>query len=282
MRSENMIKKVSYNQFCDKLHVYIMNHFKNGDYIVEITRDPSAKIIEEYMTTHKPIELSEEAKKSTIEVEIKKEEIKEFVKNLNLAKANLKKVFSLVYENSTDGVKTMLKADAEYEVKTKTFDHEWLFKKVKAIVLGLDTKVNLRVSLHAAILNFFNMRQWENETNDDYLTRFKSMVETLKLAGGEHVLVSKEMMGVDQLSSVTKQQKEKEMERLLAVCFILRSDGTGERSRYKKLLEDLKSSANRGRDEYPITLTDAFDLLVHESGEYDTVRRGNPRYRRRR
>jgi len=282
LRSENMIKKVSYDQFCDKLHVYIMSHFKNGDYIVEITRDPSAKIIEEYMTTHKPIELSEEAKKSTIEVEIKKEEIKEFVKNLNLAKANLKKVFSLVYENSTDGVKTMLKADAEYEVKTKTFDHEWLFKKVKAIVLGLDTKVNLRVSLHAAILNFFNMRQWENETNDDYLTRFKSMVETLKLAGGEHVLVSKEMMGVDQLSSVTKQQKEKEMERLLAVCFILRSDGTGERSRYKKLLEDLKSSANRGRDEYPITLTDAFDLLVHESGEYDTVRRGNPRYRRRR
>ena len=32
-----------------------------------------------------------------------------------------------------------------------------------------------------------------------------------------------------------------------------------------------KSSANRGRDEYPVTLSDAFDLLVRESGEYDTV-----------
>ena len=60
------------------------------------------------------------------------------------------------------------------------------------------------------------------------------------------------------------------------------SDGSNERSRYKKLLDDLKSSANRGRDEYPITLTKAFDLLVRESGEYDTVRGFNPRYRTRR
>ena len=52
----------------------------------------------------------------------------------------------------------------------------------------------------------------------------------------------------------------------MAVCYILRSDT----DRYGKLLEDLKSSANRGRDEYPVTLTDAFDLLVRESGEFDT------------
>ena len=53
----------------------------------------------------------------------------------------------------------------------------------------------------------------------------------------------------------------------MAICYILRSDA----DRYSKLLEDLRSSANRGRDEYPVTLSDAFDLLVRESGEYDTV-----------
>ena len=37
----------------------------------------------------------------------------------------------------------------------------------------------------------------------------------------------------------------------------------------------LKSSTNRGRDAYPITLTNAFDLLVKESGEYDIVRQSN-------
>ena len=63
----------------------------------------------------------------------------------------------------------------------------------------------------------------------------------------------------------------------MAVCFLLRSD----ESRYKTLLEGLKRSANLGRDEYPATLTEAFDLLVRESGEYDTVRPQNNRFRGR-
>ena len=40
---------------------------------------------------------------------------------------------------------------------------------------------------------------------------------------------------------------QKEKEHVLAVAFILRSD----EHRYNKFLDDLKSSANRGRDEYP-------------------------------
>ena len=47
------------------------------------------------------------------------------------------------------------------------------------------------------------------------------------------------------------------------------------------MLEDLKRSANLGRDEYPETLTEAFNLLVRESGEYDTVRTTSTRYRPR-
>ena len=63
----------------------------------------------------------------------------------------------------------------------------------------------------------------------------------------------------------------------MAICFILRSD----LDRYKRLLEDLKSLANLGRDGYPETLTEAFDLLVRESGEYDTVCTVSSRYRQR-
>ena len=43
----------------------------------------------------------------------------------------------------------------------------------------------------------------------------------------------------------------------------------------------MKSAANRGRDEYPVTLTEAFDLLVRESGEYDSVSIYNQRHRSR-
>ena len=48
----------------------------------------------------------------------------------------------------------MLKTDDDYEPKSLISDHRWLFRKVKMIMSGLDTKVNLRVSLHAAMLNY--------------------------------------------------------------------------------------------------------------------------------
>ena len=101
------------------------------------------------------------------------------------------------------------------------------------------------------------MRQYQNESNNAYLTKFKSNVETLKLAGGEHVRVSNELINKP-ATNITDTDRQKEKEHFLAVAFILRSD----ENRYKKLLDDLKSSANRGRNEYPTDLTAAFDLLV--------------------
>ena len=35
----------------------------------------------------------------------------------------------------------------------------------------------------------------------------------------------------------------------------------------------MKWSTNLGKDDYPKTLTEAFNMLVRESGEYDSVRR---------
>ena len=104
------------------------------------------------------------------------------------------------------------------------------------------------------------------------------MVETLKLAGGECVLVSKEMMGKYELSSATKEKINEEKEKFMAAHVVLRSDD----ARYRTLLDDLKSSANRERDECPTTLTNDYDLLVRESGEQDTARGFPPRFLPRR
>ena len=268
LRSENVTKKVNYDKFCEKLRSYIMREFKGGEYVVDILKDPSVDIADEYRKSSKPTDLTSAEKSSDVEVEIKKEEIKEYVKQLNTIKSNLKKIYSLIFGNCTEGVQAMLRGDKEYEVKSKAFNCAWILEKVKTITSGLDTKVNLRVSLHDTLLNFMLLRQFPDETNDAYLTRFKSMVETLKIAGGEHLLVSPTLMGKT-IDAATADEINDEKEHFLAICFILRSDET----RYKKLLDDLKSSANRGRDEYPRTLTEAFDLLVRESGEYDTVRR---------
>ena len=100
------------------------------------------------------------------------------------------------------------------------------------------------------------------------------MVQTLNISGGEHVLVSAKLIGKP-LDTATDTEINEEKEKFMAVCFTLGSD----QQRYKKLLDDLKSSANCGRDKYPETVTDAFDLLVRDSGEYDSVAPPNNRYR---
>ena len=98
------------------------------------------------------------------------------------------------------------------------------------------------------------------------------MMSTLKIAGGDHIFVSKEMLNKE-LKDSTADEINEERDHFKATCFIIMSNG----STYKKLLDDLKSSSNRGRDEYPRALTDVFDLLVKESGQYDTVRPRNIR-----
>ena len=94
------------------------------------------------------------------------------------------------------------------------------------------------------------------------------MTQTLSIAGGGHILTSKAMLGKE-LKDASDDEIRSEREKFLAMCFVLRSNEVT----YKKLLDDLKRSANLGRDEYPETLTAAFDLLVRESGEYDGTRR---------
>ena len=51
-------------------------------------------------------------------------------------------------------------------------------------------------------MSFILMKQYDNETNDAYLTRFKSSIKTLKLTGGEHIFVSEQMLGNDIKASI--------------------------------------------------------------------------------
>ena len=158
LRSENMTKKVSYDIFCEKLRIYVMNEFKNGEHIVEVTRDPSVDVLKSHNDKFKPKELTAKEKLSSIDVDIKREEVKDFVKDIKVIKTNLKKVYNLVYGNCTDSVQTMLKADSDYEDKSKDFDHAWIFNKVKTIVAGLDKKLNLRVTLHSALTSYILLK----------------------------------------------------------------------------------------------------------------------------
>ena len=75
----------------------------------------------------------------------------------------------------------MLKADKKNLVKSKAFDHTWIIEKAKTVVLGLDTKINKRVTMRSAMISFVLMKQYDNIPNAVYLTQYKSMAQILKI-----------------------------------------------------------------------------------------------------
>ena len=60
--SKNMIKKVNYDKFYEKLHTHIMNEYKNSDAIVEVSTNHSADITGDFENNNKSIELMDTEK----------------------------------------------------------------------------------------------------------------------------------------------------------------------------------------------------------------------------
>ena len=89
LRSEIITKKITYDAFLEKIGIYIMAEFKGGEIVVEIMKNLNSDSIGKFEAAYKPIELTGEEKKSSIQTETKKEEIKEYVKDLKTIKSNL-------------------------------------------------------------------------------------------------------------------------------------------------------------------------------------------------
>ena len=67
-----------------------MTEFKNGDDIFQVTKIHDTDVTESFKVKNKPNSLTEEEKRDSVNVEIHKEEIKEYVKDLKILKVNLK------------------------------------------------------------------------------------------------------------------------------------------------------------------------------------------------
>ena len=90
LRSENVSVKTNYDKFCERLETYLMKELRGGEHVIEILKDPTIDIVAAYKNDNKPADLTDNEKKSDVEVEIKKEEIKEFLKQVTAVKSNQK------------------------------------------------------------------------------------------------------------------------------------------------------------------------------------------------
>ena len=77
--------------------------------------------------------------------------------------------------------------------------------------------------LHEQFLLFFNTRQGQNKSDDNYLVCFNSHFQTLEISGGEHLMCSPAILGED-IGTADTDKVEKVKERFKVMCFIQCTD----------------------------------------------------------
>ena len=124
------------------------------------------------------------------------------------------------------------------------------------------------LTLHEAKCRYYTFYQDKHTTCQQYYESFKNNADVLEYSSGalgrEPGLIDMELLAAGVLVDDADEEEltaaeAAARERVLAIRLLVRSD----RSRYRKLLEDLENNFTQGRDNYLTSLQQAYSLLVH-------------------
>ena len=103
------------------------------------------------------------------------------------------------------------------------------------------------------------MKQGVQETNDNYLSRFKSNIAAVKLTDGEHIFLSQILSAEGDITTLTDKEILDEQECSKAIILLKCSEAAS----YSKLIQNLKEATYVDRDKYPTSIASMYELDVH-------------------
>ena len=169
------------------------------------------------------------------DIQIYERELTEYVKSMSRHKSNLKMVYYLLLNHISRSLKDALEQDAPWESIHDRKDVVQLWLLIYSLcVTGAALEVNESKREVDAHNKFGRVRQNRNEDLSVFYQRFKLECEALEAVTGEELSQS-----------------------MRAIYFIEKLD----KRKYQKLIDDLNNSSAMGRDEYPLSLSSAFDMV---------------------
>lgn len=138
---------------------------------------------------HKPSKPSEEA--DAVDVDIYKEELKQFVTRSANLQRNLEKTFGLIWGQCSNALQADIKGIQDYTDKFEDLDSLWLITELKKLTSGIDSRSDPRLTFHRALAELYKLYQGETESNDKYHERFKICINTVEPAQGRSVFALK-------------------------------------------------------------------------------------------
>ena len=270
--------KNSFEAFQDAIMAYVSEKYSKGTDLAPTIRDLKAVDIsgeEPDMVLEKDADGKE---KPAGIVQTKKFEmkLKQYFSRLETLEENQKKLFTLVLGQCTQALQQALEGHDEYMEKEREFDSLWLLIEVKKLTSGVEERnVSPYLAVYRLLRQFFNFRQGEHESNDGFLKRFLELNSSLKQAevnatDQDHLakIEADTLMEEDSTLSTyeaTKQGQSMASEALMAMVFL----NSAKINVFGPLLKELQNDMMKGNDNYPSTVTRAYDLL----NRYETVNR---------
>jgi hypothetical protein len=180
--------------------------------------------------------------------------------------ANKVKIFTILMQQCSPSVTSKVEASKGHEKAKKSYDCAWLIKTIKSVCHSFEQSENRFMALVKAKADLFQSKQGQNQSTHDYYDTFKELLSVLESYGRklhdpiEAVPTALAEANADKLNS---DDRDKLMRECYSAALFLRNiDG----ARYGPLRDALSNAFGLGRDEYPTSLVDAYQLLLTRKG----------------
>jgi hypothetical protein len=256
-------EKNQYNRTLEELEVYVGTHIRhNGKNIRRMIRTMTDT------TFATPDDIDEEHATST-EFAIWKADIKLFMEKREWYVENKCTMYSVIWSQCSEAMQAKIKSVPGYQTMNEDANSLSLLQEIKGIAYKFESQKNIYVAINLAKKSFFSTRQAQHETNAAFLTRYKDSIAVIEHydghIGDDTALIEEEEkkmtaamlptpLTADQRTSCITLAKSKSN----VIYFICCADPI----RYATLTTDLENQFTRGNDQYPDTITDAYNLLV--------------------
>ena len=176
--------------------------------------------------------------------------------------------YSVILGQCSPAVRDRIEAQHNYTTIQQDLDIIELLKLIRNSLYAGATSKKHEQSAQEALERLVLFKQGHRMTNATYLEKFKELTEIMEhfgynLGATEETLVNiVQQSAVDPLNPTEAElqdAKKVAKERFYAVMFLRHAD----RRRYGNMMADLENSHTRGTDEYPKTMTSAYDYLVN-------------------
>ena len=160
LQIEHFNKKLPFHQFIEKEDFYIVTNFKDrGD--LYLLFHGLINLVDTILKKHKPIKplkKEDNGASDDVDLEIYKEEIKEFVQRKMNLHRNMEKTYGLVWGQYSTALQSFVKGISDFEECSAAFDIIWLLTELKMAISGIDNKANAWVNMHDALAILYRMK----------------------------------------------------------------------------------------------------------------------------